>query len=242
MSDIKVFSDSAKWSDIILMAQDPMIKGFTTNPTLMAKSGVTDYEQFAKDALKYISTNCREKSISLEVFADDFDEMERQALLIKSWAKEAKAKVYVKIPVMNTKGQDSYELIRSLSLQEVPMNITAVFTVDQVRSTLNNLNMNIPSIVSIFAGRIADAGVDPVPIFKDAMSLRGSNFPNLEFLWASPREIFNYVQAKQLGVDIITMTPDLIWKLPTIGKDLREFSRETVQMFYNDSTKSGFKI
>lgn len=208
----------------------------------MAKSGVTDYEQFAKDALKHIAINCPEKSISLEVFADDFDEMERQALLIKSWAKEAKAQVYVKIPVMNTKGQDSYQLIRSLSLQEVPMNVTAVFTVEQVRNTLNNLNMNIPSIVSIFAGRIADAGVDPVPIFKDAMNLRGSSFPNLEFLWASPREIYNYVQAKDLGVDIITMTPDMIYKLPTIGKDLREFSRETVQMFYDDSMKSGFKI
>jgi transaldolase len=224
------------------MAQDPMIKGFTTNPTLMAKSGVTDYEQFAKDALKHIAINCPEKSISLEVFADDFDEMERQALLIKSWAKEAKAQVYVKIPIMNTKGEDSYQLIRSLSLQEVPMNVTAVFTVEQVRNTLNNLNMNIPSIVSIFAGRIADAGVDPVPIFKDAMNLRGSSFPNLEFLWASPREIYNYVQAKDLGVDIITMTPDMIYKLPTIGKDLREFSRETVQMFYDDSMKSGFKI
>ncbi len=208
----------------------------------MAKSGVTDYEQFAKDALKHIAINCPEKSISLEVFADDFDEMERQALLIKSWAKEAKAQVYVKIPIMNTKGEDSYQLIRSLSLQEVPMNVTAVFTVEQVRNTLNNLNMNIPSIVSIFAGRIADAGVDPVPIFKDAMNLRGSSFPNLEFLWASPREIYNYVQAKDLGVDIITMTPDMIYKLPTIGKDLREFSRETVQMFYDDSMKSGFKI
>ena len=219
-----------------------MIKGFTTNPTLMAKSGVSDYEQFAKDALKYIGLNCPEKSISLEVFADDFDEMERQALLIKSWAKEAKAQVYVKIPVMNTKGQDSYGLIRSLSLQEVPMNITAVFTIEQVRHTMNNLNMHIPSIISIFAGRIADAGVDPVPIFKDAMELRGESFPNLEFLWASPREIYNYVQAKNLGVEIITMTPDLIHKLPTIGKDLREFSRETVQMFYDDSMKSGFKI
>jgi transaldolase len=143
---------------------------------------------------------------------------------------------------MNTKGEDSYQLIRSLSLQEVPMNVTAVFTVEQVRNTLNNLNMHIPSIISIFAGRIADAGVDPVPIFEDAMNLRGSSFPNLEFLWASPREIYNYVQAKDLGVDIITMTPDMIYKLPTIGKDLREFSRETVQMFYDDSMKSGFKI
>lgn len=208
----------------------------------MAKSGITDYEQFARDALKHIALNCPDKSISLEVFADEFDEMERQALLIKSWAKEAGAKVYVKIPVMNTKGQDSYDLVRELSLQEVPMNITAVFTIDQVRHTMHNLNMHIPSIISIFAGRIADAGVDPVPIFKDAMSLRGSQYPHLDFLWASPREIYNYVQAKELGVDIITMTPDLIYKLTTIGKDLREFSRETVQMFYDDSMKSGFKI
>jgi transaldolase len=143
---------------------------------------------------------------------------------------------------MNTKGYDSYDLIRSLSLQEVPMNITAVFTIDQVRSAMNNLNMHIPSIISIFAGRIADAGIDPVPIFEDGINLRGTRYPNLEFLWASPREIYNYIQAKELGVDIITMTPDMIYKLPTIGKDLREFSRETVQMFYDDSMKSGFKI
>jgi transaldolase len=219
-----------------------MIKGFTTNPTLMAKSGITDYEQFAKDALKHIALNCPEKSISLEVFADEFGEMERQALLIKDWAEEAGAKVYVKIPIMNTKGEDSYGLIRSLSLQEVPMNITAVFTLEQVRVAMNNINMHIPSIISIFAGRIADAGVDPVPIFKDAINLRGTRYPRLDFLWASPREIYNYIQAKELGVDIITMTPEMIDKLSIIGKDLREFSRETVQMFYDDSVKSGFKI
>lgn len=243
MTNIKVFADSAKLDDIKRMATDPSIKGFTTNPTLMAKSGITDYEYFAKEVLHYIAANCPEKSISLEVFADDFDEMERQALLIKQWGKEANAQVYVKIPIMNTKGQDSYELIRSLSLQEVSMNVTAIFTIDQVRNTLNNLNMHIPSIVSIFAGRIADAGIDPVPIFKDSIGLRhSSNMPRVEFLWASPREIFNLVQARDLGVDIITMTPELINKIPSLGKDLREFSRETVEMFYNDSVKSGFNI
>ena len=240
---LKVFLDSAKIEDIIRLSTDDMITGFTTNPTLMAKNGITDYEYFAKEALYYIGKNCPNKSISLEVFADDFDEMERQALLIKSWGKEAAARVYVKIPIMNTKGEDSYELIRALSLQEVPMNVTAIFTIDQVRNTLHNLNMHIPSIVSIFAGRIADAGVDPLPIFRDAISLRQmENMPKVEFLWASPREIFNLVQAREIGADIITMTPDLINKIPGLGKNLREFSRETVEMFYNDSVKSGFKI
>ena len=243
MTNIKVFADSAKLDDIKRMSTDPTIKGFTTNPTLMAKSGITDYEYFAKEVLHYIAATCPEKSISLEVFADEFDEMERQALLIKQWGKEAKAQVYVKIPIMNTKGQDSYELIRSLSLQEVSMNVTAIFTIDQVRNTLNNLNMHIPSIVSIFAGRIADAGIDPLPIFKDSIALRhAGNMPKVEFLWASPREIFNLVQARDAGVDIITMTPELINKIPGLGKDLREFSRETVEMFYNDSVKSGFNI
>ena len=240
---LKVFLDSAKIEDISRLSTDDMITGFTTNPTLMAKNGITDYEYFAKEALYYIGKNCPNKSISLEVFADDFDEMERQALLIKSWGKEAAARVYVKIPIMNTKGEDSYELIRALSLQEVPMNVTAIFTIDQVRNTLHNLNMHIPSIVSIFAGRIADAGVDPLPIFRDAISLRQmENMPKVEFLWASPREIFNLVQAREIGADIITMTPDLINKIPGLGKNLREFSRETVEMFYNDSVKSGFKI
>jgi transaldolase len=240
---LKVFSDSAKMEDIIRMSKNELITGFTTNPTLMAKSGITDYEYFAKEALYYIGKNCPEKSLSLEVFADDFAEMERQALLIKSWGKESNAQVYVKIPVMNTKGVDSYELIRSLSLQEVPMNVTAIFTIDQVRHTLNNLNMHVPAIISIFAGRIADAGVDPVPIFRDAIGLRHlNNMPKVEVLWASPREIFNLVQAREAGVDIITMTPELIGKIAGLGKNLREFSRETVEMFYNDSVKSGFKI
>ena len=240
---LKVFLDSAKIEDIIRLSTDDMITGFTTNPTLMAKNGITDYEYFAKEALYYIGKNCPSKSISLEVFADDFDEMERQALLIKSWGKESNAQVYVKIPIMNTKGENSYELIRALSLQEVPMNVTAIFTIDQVCNTLNNLNMHIPSIVSIFAGRIADAGVDPLPIFRDAISLRQmGNMPKVEFLWASPREIFNLVQAREIGADIITMTPDLINKIPGLGKNLRKFSRETVEMFYNDSVKSGFKI
>jgi transaldolase len=238
---IEIYSDSAKMEDIVRMAADDRITGFTTNPTLMAKSGITDYASFSHEALSYIAANCPKKNISLEVFADDFKEMERQALLIQSWARDTGANVYVKIPIMNTKGEPSYELIKRLSMKNVQMNVTAIFTVEQVRNVINNIHPGLNVIISIFAGRIADAGIDPCAVMKESMNLRGS-LSRVKYLWASPREIYNYVQARDLGVDIITMTPDLIGKLKGLGKNLTEFSRETVEMFYNDAVASGYRI
>ncbi len=235
---IKIFADGADLASMVALAKDPLVKGFTTNPTLMRKAGVTDYAAFAKEVLAVI----KDKPVSFEVFSDDFVEMERQARLIASWA----SNVYVKIPITNTKGEPSYGLIKRLSADGIKLNVTAILPLEQVEKTLEVLSPGIPAIISIFAGRIADAGVDPVPIMRAAKTLlrsvRFSGQPH-EILWASPREALNIVQAEELGVDIITATPDIIKKAAaTFGKDLGEFSLDTVKMFYSDGQAAGYKL
>jgi len=215
------------------MYADPRIQGFTTNPTLMRHAGITDYAAFAKDVLESI----QDRPISFEVFSDEFEEMERQALKIASWG----ANVFVKIPVSNTKSETSYELIRRLAERDVQLNVTAVMTLAQVREVSAALGNHAPSNVSIFAGRIADTGLDPVPIMAEAVEVCRP-YPNQEVIWASPRELLNIVQAGEIGCHIITVTPDILKKLPLIGKDLGEYSLDTVKMFHGDATAAGFRL
>jgi len=209
------------------------IDGFTTNPTLMAKAGVKDYLDFAKNVLSKV----KKKSISFEVFSDDLDEMYKQALILRDLGEN----VSVKIPVTNTKGMPTYSLIERLSNEGVKLNVTAVFTQAQIQSIYDVLNPEINSIISIFSGRIANAGIDPEPIVKFAVDLC-IKYEKIEILWASPREVFNLVQAERCGCHIITMTPNLIKSTKDLGKDLDEYSLETVKMFYDDAAKSGFKL
>ncbi len=215
------------------MATRPYIRGFTTNPTLMCRAGITDYAGFAKDILSMI----KDRPISFEVFSDDFGEMERQARLIASWGDN----VYVKIPITNTKREPSYSLIKRLATDGVKMNVTAVFTIDQVRGTVTSLSPEIPAIISVFAGRIADTGVDPLPLMKEAKSLLVA-YPKFELLWASPREFLNIFHAEEAGSDIITVTPDLLKKVGKAGYPLEDFSVDTVKMFYDDGQKAGYKL
>lgn len=229
----KIYADGASLSDILALNKLPYISGFTTNPTLMKKAGIADYESFAKEVLGHI----KDKPVSFEVFADDFDEMYKQAKIINKWA----SNVYVKIPVMNTKKQYAYELIQKLSDEGVKLNITAVFTLGQVQQIKEALSNSKGAVVSIFAGRIADTGVDPMPIMAEAKAMLNNN-PNVELLWASPRELLNIIQANDVGCDIITATPDVLKKLTTLGKDLEEFSLETVEMFYNDACSAGYSL
>ena len=230
---IKLFADGANIDEILALYQNPKIMGFTTNPTLMRKAGISDYIGFAKDILDKI----KDKPISFEVFADEFDEMERQAEIINSWAEN----VYVKIPITNTKSESSLELIKKLSHDGVKLNITAILTKEQVRGVHESLNPDVPSIVSVFAGRIADTGVDPVPFMKDCAEILSSN-KNAELLWASPRELLNIFQADECGSHIITATPDVLKKLELVGKDLQEYSLDTVKMFYDDASSAGYTI
>jgi transaldolase len=230
---VKLFADGAEKSGMIEMYNNPLISGFTTNPTLMRKAGITDYKSFSLDILAEI----KDKPISLEVFSDDFDEMERQAHEIASWGEN----VYVKIPITNTKAEYSIPLIKKLSDAKIKINVTAMMTVQQVKDTLPVLINSPGSYISIFAGRIADAGIDPLPIMKEVMQLL-SNVKNVELIWASPRELFNVVQANEIGCHIITATNDILKKLPLLGKDLTQFSLDTVKMFYNDAQKAGYKI
>ena len=230
---IKLFLDGADIQQMINASKNPQISGFTTNPTLMKKSGISDYELFAREAIKSI----KNKPISFEVFSDELDEMYKEAKVIKSWG----GLTYVKIPAMNTKGEPTYELIKTLSDEGVPLNITAVFTLEQVHNIFNSLHNDVESIISIFAGRIADTGIDPVPIMREAKSIISSN-KKCELLWASPREVLNIIQAEECGCDIITATNDLIKKSLLFGKDLEEFSKETVLMFYNDAKTAGYKL
>ena len=209
------------------------IDGFTTNPTLMAKAGVKDYLDFAKNVLSKV----KKKSISFEVFSDDLDEMYKQALILRDLGEN----VSVKIPVTNTKGMPTYSLIERLSNEGVKLNVTAVFTQAQIQSIYDVLNPEINSIISVFSGRIANAGIDPEPIVKFAVDLC-MKYKTIEVLWASPREVFNLVQAERCGCHIITMTPNLIKSTKDLGKDLDEYSLETVKMFYDDAAKSGFKL
>jgi len=231
---IKIYGDGANIKDMIKARDEGIVKGFTTNPTLMAKAGITDYEKFAKDVLKEIT----ELPISFEVFSDDFDEMERQALLINSWGDN----VNIKIPITNTKGESSVPLISKLLKQGVKLNVTAIFTLGQLEELQQAIYFTDSIILSVFAGRIADAGADPMPMLKKARNKLFGSYDNVEILWASTREVFNIIQAEKCGCDIITVTYDIIDKLKNIGKELNQFSLETVQMFYNDAKKSGFSL
>jgi transaldolase len=230
---IKIFADGADFDSIMKLYADPRIKGFTTNPTLMRKAGISDYEAFGRKLLGAIP----DRPISLEVFADDFPTMEKQGRAIASWGKN----VNVKIPITNTKGESACPLIAHLSKAGVVLNITAMMTLDQVRDVAAALDPATPAIVSVFAGRIADAGVDPVPLMREALAILKSR-PKAELLWASPRELLNVLQADEIGCPIITVTGDLLAKLPLIGKDLTEYSRETVEMFRRDAVAAGFDI
>jgi transaldolase len=231
---IAIYADGADVRDMIAARDAGTVKGFTTNPTLMRKIGITDYEAFAHEALSAVGG----MPISFEVFADDFDEMERQAKLIATWGDA----VFVKIPITNTKGESAVPLIGRLSAAGVKLNITAILTLDQVRAVVDALDADTPAIVSVFAGRIADTGVDPVPLMREAAQICAAK-PKAELLWASPRELLNIFQADEVGCHIITVTSDILKKLSTmVGKPLDELSLDTVKMFYNDATAAGFRL
>ncbi len=231
--NIKIFSDGADIKEMVSAYKAKSVDGFTTNPTLMRKAGVTNYEQFAKDVLKEI----KDMPISFEVFSDDIPEMEREARIIASWGDN----VYVKIPIMNTKGESTVPLIQKLSHEGIKLNITAILTIKQVMAVADALSPDTPSIVSVFAGRIADIGLDPIPLMKESARILSPN-PNAELLWASSRELLNLMHAKASGAHIITIPPDILKKTPNIGKDLSELSLDTVKMFYNDAQSAGYKI
>ena len=230
---VKIFSDGVDKKDMLDMNSKNFIKGFTTNPSLMKKAGIKDYKSFAKDILATI----KEKPISFEVFSDDSDEMERQAMEIASWSNN----VYVKIPITNTKKKNSRELISRLAKKKVKLNITALMTLDQVKSILSVLNKDVPSIISVFAGRIADTGRDPIPLMINCLKKIKIN-PKSELLWASSRELLNVFQADQIGCHVITATKDIIKKLQIVGYDLEEYSLDTVKAFHKDAVDSNFKI
>ncbi len=230
---IKIFADGADVKGMVEMYGKPFIKGFTTNPTLMRKAGISDYRAFAREVLAQIP----DRPISFEVFSDDFAEMERQAKEIASWGKN----VNVKVPVTNTQGEPAYKLIKTLSHAGIQLNVTAVFTLDQVRDIVANLDPRTPAYVSVFAGRIADTGRDPIPHMMAAHALVHT-LPHAELIWASPRELLNVFHAEAAGCDIITVTNDVLAKLVNVGKDLAQFSLETVKMFRDDAVKAGFKL
>lgn len=230
---VKIFADGADLAGITALAADPLIKGFTTNPTLMRQAGVTDYERFARDVLEVVT----DRPISFEVFSDDHDEMEKQARRIAQWAPN----VFVKIPVTNTLRVSSEGLIRTLAAAGVQLNVTAIFTPAQIDWVSAALRDGPASNVSVFAGRIADAGLDPLPIMRHAVAATAGQ-PQMQVIWASPREVLNVVQADEVGCHIITVTHDLLKKLPGLGKDLDQFSVETVQMFHRDATSAGFAL
>lgn len=231
---IKIFADGASLPSMLESARDPRISGFTTNPTLMRKAGISDYRAFAKEVLASI----KDRPISFEVFADEFSDMRRQAQDIATWGDN----VYVKIPITNTRRESATGLIRELASSGVKLNVTAICTLDQVRDTAQALKGGAPSVVSVFAGRIADTGRDPIPLMKEALGMCRAADKRIELLWASPRELLNIVQAAEVGCDIITVTPDLLKKLELVGKDLADFSLDTVQMFYRDAQAAGFKL
>ena len=246
---IKLFADGADLNSILSLAKDDRIKGFTTNPTLMRKAGVTDYRSFAKEVL----SNIKDKPISFEVFADELDEMETQAHQIASWADN----VYVKIPITNTKGEPTSKIVSRLSDSGVKVNVTGVFTLSQISEAANAVRGKTPAVISVFAGRIADTGINPTPIMIKALEIcsrsgfavdgtskntKPVNESNIELLWASPRELYNIIEANNAGCHIITVASDVLSKLDNLGKDLTQFSLETVQMFYNDAKKAGYSL
>ena len=231
--NIKIYADGANVNEIIKMDRENSVDGFTTNPTLMLKAGVSDYLGFAREVLSGV----KNKSISFEVFSDDLNDMYRQALILRDLGEN----VWVKIPVSNTQGIMTYDLINKLSFEGVKVNVTAIFTKQQIQQVYDALNPDISSIISIFAGRIANAGVDPEPTMKFASDLSKDN-ELIETLWASSREVFNIIQAIRTNTNIITLAPSLINGSKEIGKDLDQYSLETVKMFYNDAKKSGFSL
>lgn len=230
---VKIFADGAEKAGMLEMYAKPYIKGFTTNPTLMHKAGLTDYPAFARDIVEAIP----DRPISFEVFSDEFEEMERQAREIATWGEN----VYVKIPVTNTRREPAYDLVRRLANEGVKLNITAIMTIDQVRNVVDAVKDGAPSCVSVFAGRIADTGRDPVPIMTECVAILQAA-PRAELIWASPRELLNIIQADAIGCHIITVTNDILKKLPLIGKDLGDYSLDTVKMFYDDGRKAGFSL
>lgn len=230
---VRIFGDGAELAGIIDLARHPWIKGFTTNPTLMRKAGITDYKAFARDVLAAVT----DRPISFEVFSDEFAEMEAQAMEIASWGPN----VNVKIPVTNTRREFAGPLVGRLSRAGVALNITAIMTVDQVQRIVDALEGDAPAFISVFAGRIADTGVDPLPIMEDSLR-RLKARPKTDLIWASPRELLNIFQADAMGCDIITVTNDILKKLNQVGKDLEDFSLETVKMFRDDAVKAGFAI
>ena len=231
--NVRIFADGAEKASMLKLYADPRIQGFTTNPTLMRKAGISDYEAFARDILTAIP----DRPISFEVFADEFDEMERQAEKIATWGMN----VYVKIPVSNTRGESSAPLVRRLAGKGIKQNVTALLTIGQVREIADALAAGPSANISVFAGRIADTGVDPLPIMRQALEIMRP-YPQLELIWASPRELLNLVQASEIGCHIITVTTDILNKLPLIGRDLSEYSLDTVKMFRNDALASGFGL
>lgn len=233
LTKTKIFADGAKIEEMREMDKNPLIAGFTTNPTLMKKAGITDYKGFAQEALAAFP----HKPISLEVFSDDWDEMEAQARKIASWGQN----VFVKIPITNTRGESSFDLLKRLSGAGIKTNVTAILSIDQVRATLPAVSHAPAAYISVFAGRIADTGIDPLPIMQEAVNLLRP-YPQLELIWASPREALNVAQADQIGCHIITITADILNKMALFGKDLSEFSLETVKMFFHDAQKAGYQI
>ena len=231
--NVKIYADGANRDDILRLYNTDYIKGLTTNPTLMKNAGIQNYEEFALQILQQVRT----KPISFEVFADDFPSMERQAMKIAGWADN----VYVKIPITNTKQEPAYDLIHKLSDAGVKLNITAMMTLEQVARVSEAVAIKTPSVISVFAGRIADTGRDPVPIMKEAKALLAQR-PRAELLWASPRELLNIVHAEESGCDIITVVPDILSKLSKLNYDLGSYSLDTVKMFYEDAQKAGFTL
>ncbi|MBN2138003.1 MAG: transaldolase [Sedimentisphaerales bacterium] len=230
---IKLFADGADIENMKQAYADGIVKGFTTNPTLMRKANVSDYEAFAREAIAAIP----DLPISFEVFSDEFSEMESQARWIHSWGRN----VIIKIPITNTRGESSLDLIKKLSDEGISLNITAILTLQQVEQVVKSLNPSVNSIVSVFAGRIADAGLDPEPIMVEAAKMTEQN-AGAELLWASCRELFNIFHAERCGCQIITVTADILRKLPNIGRDLADFSLDTVRMFYRDAQTAGYKM
>jgi transaldolase len=230
---VKLFADGAEKNGMLEMYAKPYIRGFTTNPTLMHKAGLSDYRGFAKS----IVADIPDRHISFEVFSDEFEEMERQAREIATWGEN----VYVKIPVTNTRREPSYDLVRRLAYDGVKLNITAILTLDQVRCVTEAVRGGAPSCVSVFAGRIADTGRDPVPLMTEALAIL-RDAPAAELIWASPRELLNIFQADAIGCHIITVTNDILKKLSLVGKDLDSYSLDTVKMFYEDGRKAGFTL
>ena len=230
---VKIFADGADKAGMLEMYSKPFIKGLTTNPTLMKKAGISNYAAFCKEILQEI----KDKPLSFEVFSDDFSDMDRQAQEIASWGEN----VYVKIPITNTKRETCYALVKKLAQSGIKLNVTAMMTLDQVRAVSQVLNPAIPSYVSVFAGRIADTGVDPVPLMTEAVNILRPN-SNAELIWASPRELLNIFQANQVGCHVITVTNDVLKKLSLVGYDLDEYSLDTVKMFHQDAIQAGYSL